>query len=98
MQVADIVKEDDSHRVLRIGRFTEQRAHHGIRPAWFVHNGGPDVIEITPKNLQPFPHGTMAQARAARDHHASRLTGRMGIDHVYTLAHQYNIASDRLTH
>ncbi len=52
-EVSDIIEEDHGRRGLRVDWFAEERADNDLRSSRFTDRPASEVIEITPKPLDP---------------------------------------------
>ena len=78
-QIADVVEVNHGGVAGGVAGLAQERAHHGVVAARFIHHGGAELVEPVAEAVEPPGQRTPAEVRTTRDHHASRLAPGMGV-------------------
>ena len=79
-EIADVVEKNHTRCAGRIFRFDQQRAHHHIRTARFIHDGGAKVVVCLLKTVTPDRERSAPKVRATGNNDARRFAAGVRIN------------------
>jgi hypothetical protein len=62
-EIADVIEEDHTGRVLVVDRLTQERAYHRVMPARFANDGAPKVVVVTSESIETFFNRSVTEIR-----------------------------------